>query len=228
MRKLLEDSQISTLPHPWEALAEGNLQTALSSFAVREMLDYRKHGHGHADVWICGFGVTLWLMGDTEGAARLWSRACEEAAKGKFKYSSTGLFQPGLLLWFASVWLEEDRWQEDANALFDKLLAKRRQVMGADFPALLAKLLRGEIDLPQVQESYRESSALIRGGCDREALFYAGVCAYERGNHQQTRELWEQIVAPAKPTGQLECYLWEHERRKLNRRSSDARGGSVS
>src|SRR5262249_18727946 len=108
---------ISKLPQPKAAIEAGDLQAALSGFATRELLDYRLHGPSHSDVWVCGFGVALWLMGDTDGAGRIWSRATGEALKGKFKYSSTGTFESGLLLWFASVWLKDEDWHEQAAAL---------------------------------------------------------------------------------------------------------------
>jgi len=73
---------IAKLPYPPAAIEAGDLQVALNGFATREMLDYRLHGRCHSDVWVCGFGVVLWLMGDTDGAARVWSRACDEALRG--------------------------------------------------------------------------------------------------------------------------------------------------
>src|SRR6478672_7326540 len=134
MRALVQDWwDISKLPEPKAAIEAGDLQKALQGFATREMLDYRLHGRCHSDVWVCGFGVALWLMGDTDGAARVWTRACDEALRGKFGYSSTGTFQSGLLLWFASVWLKDQDWHEQATTLFDNLLHKKRPVMGADF-----------------------------------------------------------------------------------------------
>src|SRR5690348_12058349 len=108
---------ISKLPEPKAAIEAGDLQKALDGFATREMLDYRLHGRPHSDVWVCGFGVALWLMGDADGAGRVWSRAGDEALRGKFKYSSTGTFQSGLLLWFAAVRLKHEAWHEQAAAL---------------------------------------------------------------------------------------------------------------
>jgi hypothetical protein len=72
-------------PEPKAAIEAGDLQAALSGFATREMLDYRLHGRYHSDVWVCGFGVVQWLMGDRAGAARVWSKACDEALGGKFR-----------------------------------------------------------------------------------------------------------------------------------------------
>src|SRR5689334_19397441 len=114
------------LPQPKAAIEVGDLERALNGFAVREMLDYRIHGRCHSDGWLCGFGATLWMMGDILGAARVWSRASDEALRGKFKYSRTGTFQPGFLLWFASVWLKQEDLRDEAWALFDKLLHKKR------------------------------------------------------------------------------------------------------
>jgi hypothetical protein len=181
------------------------------------MLDYRLHGPSHSDVWICGFGVTLWLMGDKVGAGRVWSRACDEALRGKFKYSSTGTLQSGLLLWFASVWLEHETWQQEAEALFDKLLRKKRPVMGADVSLLLARLLRREIDLEQVREAYRDMPPHTHDSYDWTALFYAGVRAYEDGEIDETRRLWSQAKERTELWVVLEYYLLEHERTKLNR-----------
>src|ERR1041385_4360652 len=89
---------IAKVPYPFSFLKDKNLEAALNTFALREMLDYRTDGHAHSDAWICGFGVTLWMMGDRFGAANVWSHACDEALRGKFKYSSTVTYQAGLLL----------------------------------------------------------------------------------------------------------------------------------
>jgi hypothetical protein len=207
---------ISKLPQPKAAIEAGDLHAALNGFAFRELLDYREKGRHSSDIWICGFGVALWLMGDTDGAARIWSNACDEALRGKFKYSSTGTFQPGLLLWFASVWLKDQDWHEDAEALFEKLLNKRRPFMGAGFSSRLARLLRKEIDLPQIQAAYTNEPHHIKQSYDWETLFYAGVRAIEEGNISETRRLWDQAEERTDTCGCLEYYLLEHERRKLN------------
>ncbi len=205
----------SSLPHPLEVVETGDLQAALNSFALREMLDYRMYGTFHSDGWICGFGVTLWLMGDRFGAAAVWSKACDEAFRGKFKYSSGGTFQSGLLLWFASVWLKDEEWHEEAAGLFEKLLNKRRPVMGATFSSLLAKLLRKEIDLPQIQATILDKPPHARQSYDWRTLFYAGVRAYEEGNPAETRRLWNQAEERTDTCVSLEYYLLEHERKKL-------------
>ncbi len=206
---------ISKRPYPPDAIDAGDLQGALSSFATREMLDYGLHGRCHSDVWICGFGVTLWLMGDTDGAVKFWSKACDEALKGKFRYSSTGTFQPGLLLWFASVWLKNEDWREEANALFDKLLRKRQPVMGAGFSTLLAKLLRREIDLSQVLASFSDQPPQVQRSREWMSFFYAGVQAYQDGKVEETRRLWAQAKDKQKQSLLFEYYLLEHERNKL-------------
>jgi len=149
--------------------------------------------------------------------------ACDEALRGRFKYSSTGTFQPGLLLWFASVWLKDEDWHEEAEALFDKLLRKKRPVLGADFSILLARLLRREIDLPEVQVSYRDEQPDSREDFEWEALFYAGVCAYEDGELEETRRLWSQAKERTRSWVTLEYYLLEHEKKKLEHSAN--RGG---
>ena len=209
---------ISKRLYPPNAIDAGDLHGALCAFAAREMLDYACHGNRmHCDVWICGFGVTLWLMGDTDGAGKVWSRACDEALRGKFKYSSTGNFQAGLLLWFASIWSKNDDWREEANALFDKLLKRRQPVMGASFSILLAKFLRREIDLPQVQASYSDKPPQSQRHGEMESWFYAGVQAYDDGNVDETRRLWAQVEDKPKQTLAFEHYLLEHERKKLDK-----------
>jgi len=218
MRELVEDWwDISKLPQPKAAFEAGDLQAALSGFATRELLDYRFHGRCHSDVWVCGFGVALWLMGDTNGAGNVWSRACDEALRGKFKYSSTGTFQSGLLLWFASVWLKDEDWHEEAAALFDKLLGKKRPSMGSDSSILLARLLRREIDLQEVRASYRDKPPQVQEDCEWEALFYAGVRTYEDGDIEETRRLWRQAKDRTDTSVTLEYYLLAHERKKLDK-----------
>lgn len=206
------------LPEPHPAIERGDFQAALGAFATREMLDYRLHGPSHSDVWICGFGVTLWLMGDTDGAGKIWSRACNEPLRGKFKCSSTGTFQSGLLLWFASVWLKDGDWRGEAEALFDKLLRKKQPVMGADFAILLARLLRREIGLVEVRAGYRDKPPHTHDSYEWEALFYAGVRAYENGDLAETRRLWSQAKERARSWVVFEYYLLEHERKRLDKR----------
>ena len=206
---------VSTRPYPPDALAAGDLRAALDGFATREMLDYGQYGRSHSDIWICGFGVTLWLMGDAAGAAKFWLKACDEAYIGKFKYSSTGTFQPGLLLWFASVWLKNQDWREEADTLFDKLLKKRQPVMGAGFSILLAKFLRREIDLSQVQAGYGNQPTQAQRSYKLQLLFYAGVRAYGDGDIAETRRLWAQVGDGECNTLLFEYYLLKHERNKL-------------
>ena len=208
---------ISDLPQPRASIEAGDLQAALNGFAVREMLDYRLHGRFHSDVWICGFGVALWLMGDKFGAARVWSKATDESWKGKFKYSSTGTFQPGLLLWFASVWLKNEDYREEANALFEKLLHKRQPVMGAKFSILLAKLLRGEIAAAEVRDAFRNDPPQVQESYEWEILFYSGVQAYEQGDIDKTRRLWMQAKERKVTSVVYEYYLLEHERKNFDR-----------
>ena len=199
---------ISKLPQPKAAIEAGDLQAALSGFATREMLDYRFHGHGNSDVWVSGFGVTLWLMGDTDGAARVWSKASDEALRGKFKYSSTATFQPGLLLWFASVWLKDEDWHDEAAAFLDKLVRKKQPSMGAFFPTLLARFLRKEVHLKEVQAACKSEADR------RQALFYGGVRAFEAGDSDQSRQLWVQVEAPTYSQCEFEYYLLAHEIKK--------------
>jgi hypothetical protein len=208
------------MPEPGTAIESGDLKAALAGFATRHLLDYRRRLQFYADGEICGFGSVLWLMGDHHGAAEVWATACDEAFKGKFRYSSSGTFQPGLLLWFASVWLKDEDWHDEASALLDKLLRKKYPVMGAGFSILLARLLRGEIELREVQATYRDDPPHMKEECEWEALFYAGVRAFEKGNVKETRRLWKQ----AKPkmdtdsSASLEYYLMEHERKKFRTR----------
>jgi len=203
--------QEQSLAHPLESIEGGDLKAALNASAVREMLDYRADGHGHSDGWICGFGVTLWLMGDKFGAAAIWSKACDEALKGKFRYSSGGTFQSGLLLWFASVWLKDQTWREEAEALFEKLLNKRQPVMGARFSSRLARLLRKETTLPEIQTAYTDEPPQIKQDYHWEALFYSGVRALEEGNIHETRRLWNQAEERTDSCVCLEYYLLKHE-----------------
>lgn len=205
------------LPEPHRAIEQGDLQAALGAFATREMLNYRMHGPSHSDVWVCGFGATLWLMGDTDGAGRVWSWACYEALRGKFRYSSTGTFQSGLLLWFAAAWLKREDWHAEAEALFDKLLRKKRPIMGADFSIQLARLLRREIDLEAVRAGYRDMPPRTQNSYEWQAVFYAGVRAYEDGDIEETRQLWSQAEQRPESLLVVEYFLLEHEKMKLDR-----------
>jgi hypothetical protein len=168
------------------------------------MLDYRIHGRYHSEGWICGFGAVLWMMKDRIGAARVWCTVSDEAWAGKIHYSGSALFESGLLLWFASVWLKDEDWHDEAALLFDKLLHRKRPV-GPTFPSLLAKLLRKEVDLKEVVAACRNESDR------RTALFYGGVRAYEGGDYATTRELWMQAKAPTRSWCEIEYYLMTHE-----------------
>jgi hypothetical protein len=127
-----------------------------------------------------------------------------------------GTFQGGLLLWFASVWLKDEDWHDEAAALLDKLLRKKRPVMGADFPSSLARLLRREIDLEQVRAGFSDVPQ-VREECERMALFYAGVRAHEEGDAEMTRRLWMEARDPKDTQVELEYYLLAYERKKLSK-----------
>jgi hypothetical protein len=213
------------LPEPHPEIERGNFDAALKAFAMRELLDYRESGPSNSDVWVCGFGVTLWLMGDRYGAGRLWSHVCAEVMRGRIKYSSTGNFQAGLLLWFAAVWLKHDgydaaaeEWHDAAAALFNKLLSRKWPVMGADFSIRLAKLLRQELDFEQVLAGIDEKSPGYQD-YQWEALFYAGVRAFEEGNAGETRRLWAQATERTESWVTYEYYLLECERKKLSEKT---------
>jgi hypothetical protein len=202
-------------PWPLAALHAGDLKSALAGFATRHVLGYRRRGF-YADADLSGFGTVLWLMGDRLGAANVWSFATEEAVKGRFKYSNSGTFRPGLLLWFASVWLKDEDWHDEAAALFDKLLRRKVPLMSGHFERLLAKFLRREMTLEQVRAACLDvRPQQDREGAERKALFYAGVRACEDGNVEETRRLWAQAQAPTDREGELEYYLLVHEMKKL-------------
>jgi hypothetical protein len=212
-----EWEKFAEAPWPLAAVKAGDLESALAGFATRHLLLCRRRWQFYADSDLSGFGVVLWLMGDRLGAANVWSFATEEALKGRFKYSNTGTFQPGLLLWFASVWLKDEDWRDEAAALFEKLLHRKVPSMSGKFQCLLARLLRREISLGDVRAAYTSMRPQDRDGAEREALFYAGVRAYEDGDVEELRRLWEQAPVPTDRDGQLEYYLLVYERKKLAR-----------
>lgn len=210
-----EWSKFAESPWPLAAIKAGDLKSALAGFATRHLLDYRRRRQFYADGDLSGFGAVLWLMGDRLGAANVWSFATEEALKGRFKYSSTGTFQPGLFLWFASVWLKDEDWHDEAAELFDKLLRRKLPLMSGKFEKLLAKFLRREISLEDARAAYTSVPPQHRDGAEREALFYGGVRAYEEGKAEETRRLWSQVPVPTDQEGELEYYLLVHERKML-------------
>jgi hypothetical protein len=210
-----EFDEFGKTPWPRSNLATGDLQSALEGFAARHMLACRRRWQFYGDSDLCGFGAVLWLMEDRLGAANVWAFATEEATKGRFKYSSTGTLQPGLLLWFASVWLKDEDWHGEASALFDKLFRRKISMMSGSFQLQLAKLLRKEVGLEDVRAAYTSMRAGDRDGAERQALFYAGVRAYEDGKVEETERLWGQLPMPVDREGELEFYLLMHERKKL-------------
>jgi hypothetical protein len=111
--------------------------------------------------------------------------------------------------------LKDEDWHDEAQALFDKLLRKKQPVIGAGFSILLARLLRREIDLPQVRAGYKDSPPHTHDGYEWKALFYAGVRAYEHGHIEETRRLWKKAHERTESWVVLEYYLLEHEKKKL-------------
>jgi len=210
-----EFDEFGKTPWPMAQLARGNLQSALEGFATRHLLACRRRWQFYGDNDLSGLGAVLWLMEDRLGAANVWAFATEEATKGRFKYSSTGTLQPGLLLLFASVWLKDEDWHDEASALFDKMFRRKAPMMSGRFQLQLAKLLRREISLEEVRAAYTDMRSQDRDGAEREVLFYAGVRAYEEGNVEETRRLWSQVPVPLDREGELEFYLLMHERKKL-------------
>jgi hypothetical protein len=213
-RDLREWSDFGEEPRPRESLKSGDLRAALSGFATQHLLEFRWNNR-QSDSPAIGFGATLWLLGDVCGAAMVWSKVCAEALRGRYSYSTQATFQGGLLLWFASVWLKDDDWHDEADGLFTKLLCKKRPVMGSSFPSRLAKLLRHEMDLPQIEGEYM---SLRDERQQTQALFYAGVRAFEEGNAGETARLWQQMSAPKNSLVELEYYLLVHERERLGKR----------
>ena len=119
-------------------------------------------------------------------------------------------------MWFASVWLKNPDWHDEAAQLLEKQLRRKRPVMGATFPGLLAKLLRREVDLPQV-ESELSDVPLLRERQQTQAYFYAGVRAAEQGDTAETRRLWNGITEPTNRLVELEYFLLVYERERLRR-----------
>ena len=87
--------------------------------------------------------------------------------------------------------------------------------MRASFSILIAKYLRREIDLSQVQASYKDKPAKSQRHYEMESLFYAGVQAYDDGKVDETRRLWAQVKDRPKQTLVFEHYLLVHEKKKL-------------
>jgi hypothetical protein len=90
--------------------------------------------------------------------------------------------------------------------------------MGADFSILLARLLRQEIDLPQVQAGYSNEPLRTHNSYEWKALFYAGARAYEDGDIEETRRLWGQAKERTESWVVFEYYLLEHEKKNLDKR----------
>jgi hypothetical protein len=111
--------------------------------------------------------------------------------------------------------LKDEDWQDEAAALFEKLLRRKVPLMSGHFELVLAKLLRREITLEQVRTAYTDMRPQDRDGGERKALFYAGVRAYEEGKVEETRRLWSQVPEPTDRDGELEYYLLMYERKKL-------------
>jgi hypothetical protein len=70
-----EWDEVGDKSDPNAAIASGDLKAALGGFATCHLLNYRRRLQFYSDVYICGFGVVLWLMGDRLGAANVWAVA---------------------------------------------------------------------------------------------------------------------------------------------------------
>jgi hypothetical protein len=217
-RHLREWNEYGENPRPEDALKSGNLRGAVEGFAMQHLLEFRFRNR-NSDTPAIGFGVTLWLLGDVYGAAMVWSKVCDEAIRGRYSRSRQAAFQGGLLLWFASVWLKDEDWHSEAEGLLEKLLRKKRPVMGATGPSKLAKLLRREMDLPQIESEYSDVT-LYREREQTQTLFYAGVRAFEEGNVEETERLWNQLKTPKNSLIELEYYLLLHERERLSKKTN--------
>jgi hypothetical protein len=215
-RNIREWTEFGQTPRPDEALKSGDLPAALAGFATQHFLDSRFRDRT-SDGPAIGFGVSQWLLGDDFGAAMVWASVCETAYKGRYHYSSQGTFQGGLLLWFASVWLKDEDWHDQAEQLFDKLLRKKHWGIAGSFSGRLARFVRREIDLSEVEAGYSDEP-LLRERRQTQALFYAGVRAFEAGDIQETERLWRQVGAPKNSLVELEYYLLVYERERLNKR----------
>lgn len=213
---LQEWTEFGEDPRPGEALKSGDLRAALAGFATEHLLEFRFR-HRESDDPAIGFGATLWLHGDRDGAAMVWSKVCDTAYKGRYQYSSQGTFQGGLLLWFASVWLKDEDLHDEAEQLFDKLLRKKHWAITGSFSRRLARLVRREIDLPEVEADYSDEP-LLRERRQTQALFYAGVRALEDGNVRETERIWRQVGVPKNSLVELEYYLLTYERKRLHKR----------
>jgi len=219
---------VATLPHPVEALHEGDPQTALHAYAAREMFDYQRYGRAHSDVWICGFGTCLWLLGHSEGAARIWKQATTDALKGRFGYSSSGSYSPGLLLWFAGAILADECLREHAEALFYKLRSKKQRPIGGDEASLYAKLLRGEEDFYGIMRIYKENHPYAGNSLpsahiafQRQLSFYAGVKAVTLEQPQEAERFWASAPEDETYSSAMETYLMKFEQQKANKAVED-------
>src|ERR1043166_6021528 len=85
-------TQFGELPKPREALKSGDLHTALSGFAMEQMLELRTSLDTRTDSPGVGFGTTLWLLGDFCGAAIVWADVCAAATRGRYSHSQYGTF----------------------------------------------------------------------------------------------------------------------------------------
>jgi hypothetical protein len=101
-----------------------------------------------------------------------------------------------------------------ANDLLDRLLKKKRPVMGAGIAMSIAKYLRGEIDLAKVEAEYSDVE-LFAERQRSMVKFYAGVKAIEGDNRQEALRLWSQISKPKNSLVEIEYYLLVAERNRL-------------
>jgi len=200
----------SEIPRSDEALRAGDLQMALNGYAMEQLLELRSPVESRSDRPAIGFATVLWLLGDRAGAGHVLAQATETAFRGRYTHSAAGTFQECLLLWFASVRLQSQEWHNLANRTIDKLL--RKKFANNSWPARLALLLQGQVELNDVESSISEP---LRERQFPQAMFYAGVRALEDGNPTLALRYWDLVQTPKLEYWESEYFLAVHERNRL-------------
>ena len=163
----------------------GEFQQALSDFRAAEEFSIRQVG-GERDGDLCG--VALWMAGQHQEAAAVWTRGTELTLEGAVTYvDRAGGVTIGNLLWFASVRLHDPARRELATQL---LRTKQSRV----WPGTISSFLLGEMNESTLRAATSQTPFLReRELC--QAAFYIGVSVFDSdrpryyGSMQRAAEL---------------------------------------
>ncbi len=188
----------------------GEYDLALSDFRAAEENSIREAGGERDNAKV---GVALWLSGEHQQAASVWTRGTEAMLDGAIKYTdAAGGVSIGNLLWFSAVRLGDATGCQLAIKLLKK---KLRTKQSSSWPGPISRFLLGDVSPAQLRSTVGQVPILReRNLCQAE--FYIGVAAFE-----SNRQLYYESMRLAAELGSVskleaEYYLATYEAGRLD------------